>query len=144
MQEGYLIIETNAEHPGLVRIRTSEAPPPETGPGPGDPTGPHIRYIARFNDLSAAQMHTHIRLRHRLVDVDAGLYRCDPVTAIAAIQSLALGHRQVFLDPDLAGDEALEKTIAKHHRRHRLADRIWQVVGIFAVLFLLLKILFGF
>ena len=59
MEEGYLIIETNAEHPGLVRIRTAEAPPPETGPGAGRPTGPHIRYIARFNDLSAAQMHTH-------------------------------------------------------------------------------------
>jgi hypothetical protein len=142
MEEGYLIIETNPEHPGLVRIRRAQKAP--AAPDQGPRTGPRLRYAARFGDLRAAQMHTHARLRRRLVDIDAGLYRCDPVTAIAAAQSIALRHRQVYLDPGLAADQSLSGSVAKHRWRHKLAERFWQVVGIIAVIFLLIKTLFGF
>lgn len=142
MEDGYLIIETHREHPSLVRIRKAEVPPAE--PDPGNGTDPRIRYVARFNDLSAAQMQTHTRLRHGLVDIDAGLYRSDPVEAVAAAQSLALRHQRVYLDPELAGSDALAEAIADHQRRHSLADRFWQALGVFAVVFLLVKIFFGF
>jgi hypothetical protein len=142
MEEGYLIIETNAEHPQMVRIHTSDAPPAEPGPEPL--TGPRVRYAARFNDLSAALMQTHTRLRHCLVDVETGLYRSDPITAISAAQSVALRHRQVYLDPEISENRAFAKAISRHQWRHRLADRFWQAVGAIAVLFLLVKLLFGF
>jgi hypothetical protein len=142
MEEGYLIIETHAEHPDLVRIRKTEAPPAE--PVPGDKEDPRVRFVARFGDLSAAKMQTHARLRRRLVDIDTGLYRTDLVTAVAAAQSLELRHRQVYLDPALIGNETLANANAKHRRRHRLADRFWKLLGILAVVFLILKLLFGF
>ena len=71
MYSGYLIVETNSEHPGLVRIRDADSPPPV--PDAGHRSGPRVRYAARFDDLSAAHMHTHARLRHRQVDPEAGL-----------------------------------------------------------------------
>lgn len=142
MEEGYLIIATHAEHPGLVRIRKASTPPDE--PEPGEQTGERIGYVGRFNDLSAAQMQVHTRLHRRLVDIETGLYRSDAVTAVAAAQSLALRHTQVYLAPEIARDPGLEQAIAKRRWRHRLADRLWQVVGIVAVISLVLKILFGF
>lgn len=142
MEEGYLIIETSPEHPGLVRIRKAEVPP-----GDSDleaQSDPQIRYVARFNDLSAAKMHVHSELRHGLVDVESGLYRSDPVTAVAAAQSVELRHRQIYLDPDLAENHSLDTAIEKRHWRHRLSDQIWRIVGVIAVVFLFAKILFGF
>jgi len=142
MEQGYLIIETHAEHPKMVRIRRADTPP-ET-PGVGDRTNPRVRYIARFGDASAAQMQTHAGLRHYLVDADTSLYRCDPAIAAAAAQTLELRHSEIYLDPELAASTAFSKAAAKHRSRHRLADRLWQVVGILAVVFLLVKLLFGF
>jgi hypothetical protein len=142
MEEGYLIIETNEQHPGTVRIHLAETPPAE--PGSDARAGPKVRYVARFSDSSAAQMQTHTRLRRRLIDLESGIYRSDPVTAVAAAQSLDLRHHQLYLDPEIAEDETLAKAIARHRWRHGLADRIWQIVGVIAVLFLLLKILLGF
>lgn len=142
MDEGYLIVETHTERPGLVCIRKAKSQPkiPEQGAIPG----PRIRYIARFNDLSAARMQVHTRLRRALVDVESGLYRSDPAEAVAAADSLALRHLRVYLDPELAGNPSLDRVIARHRWRHGLADRFWRVVGIAAVVLLLLKLLFGF
>lgn len=142
MEEGYLIIETSREHPGLVRIRKASAPPVETNLE--TQSDPQIRFVARFNDLSAAQMHVHTELRHRLIDADAGLYRIDPVTAVAAAQSVELRHRQIYVDPTITENPALDADIEKRHWRHRLADQIWRIVGAIAVVFLVVKILFGF
>lgn len=142
MEEGYLIIETSPAQPGLVRIRKAEAPPGEAKLDPQ--TDPQIRYVARFNDLSAAQMHVHNELRHSLVDAETGLYRNDPVTAVAAAQSIALRHRQIYLDPELEGNASLNEAIETRRWHHQLADRIWQAVGVLAVAFLLIKVLFGF
>ena len=142
MEEGYLIIETHPDRPGLVCIREEKYPPNE--PEQGLSAGPRIRYVARFNDLSAAQMQIHTRLHRTLVDIETGLYRSDPIRAVAAADSLALRHWRVFLDPELAGDTRLEQAIEKHRGRHRIADRFWQIVGLFAIVLLLFKLLCGF
>ncbi|MCG6859712.1 MAG: hypothetical protein LJE70_00250 [Chromatiaceae bacterium] len=141
MGEGYLVIETHAEHPGLVRILAAKANPGESELRGG--ADPRVRYVARFDDLDAAQMHVHARLKRRLVDVDTRLYRADAIASVAAAQSLALRHRQIYLDPELARDPKLKQAIERHRRQHRAADRFWQLVGAAAVIFLLLKLLLG-
>lgn len=142
MEDGYLIVETHPGRSGLVRIRKATTAP--DAPNPGEETGPRACYVGRFNDLSAAQMQVHARLRRRLVDSETGFYRADAITAVAAAESLPLRHRLVYLAPGLAGNRDLDRAIAKNLWRHRLADRFWHAVGIAAVILLLLKILFGF
>ena len=142
MEEGYLIIETHPERPGLVRIRNEKEAPDKLEPG--EQAGPRACYVGRFNDLSAAQMQVHARLRRRLVDSEAGFYRTDPITAVAAAESLPLRHRQVYLDPGLVDNSDLDRAIEKNLWRHRLTDRFWQAVGVAAVILLVLKVLFDF
>lgn len=142
MYGGYLIIETNSDKPGLVRIRDADSPPSVSDAG--HRRGPLVRYAARFEDLSAAHMHAHAQLRHFLVDAEAGLYRTDPVIAIAAVESIDLRHRQIYLDSSLAADPQLGDITKKKRLLHRFADRIWQAVGVAAILFLLVKLLLGF
>jgi len=101
-------------------------------------------YAARFDDLSAAHMHAHAALRRCLIDVDEGIYRSDPVSAIAAVSAIDLSHRVAYLDPGLESDPALVRTIAERRKRRELADRIWQAVGVIAALFLLIKLVVGF
>lgn len=142
MEDGYLIVETHSERPGLVRIHAAETAPTELEMS--GQAGPQICYVGHFDDLSAAQMQLHTRLHRRLVDIETGLYRSDAIAAVAAAESLELRHRRVYLAPDFAENLGLDKTMAKHRWRHRLADRLWQLVGIAAIAFLLVKILFGF
>ena len=144
MYAGYLVIETNRARPGLVRILQTDSLPPEERRGDRNGEGPRVRYAARFNDVSAGRMHAHNALRWRLVDVEAGLYRCDPVAAAAALEASALTHRTAYLDPELEQDPRFAEITAARRRRHRLIDRIWRAVGIAAVLFLITKILLGF
>lgn len=155
MRQGYLLIETHPDHPGRIHIRGVdhlEAIPPDAippdairpGPTRAEPVRePRIRYAARFGDLDVALMHAHTVLRRGLIDIDAHLYRADPVTAVAAVDAIELNHRRVYLDPCLAADPGLEAEIARHHRVHRRIDRIWNGVGIAALLLLLAKLLLG-
>ena len=88
-------------------------------------------YIARFNDIEAARLHAFSALRRHLLDVDSGLFRVEVTEAIAVVESIALPHRQLFLDPDL--DNVSRRRIADRtttlQRRKTLVDRLWQVVG---------------
>ena len=150
MRQGYLLIETHPDHPGRIHIRGVEhleAIPPDAIPpdaSRAEPARkPRIRYAARFGDLDVALMHAHTALRRRLIDIDAHLYRADPVTAVAAVDAIELNHRRVYLDPGLAADPALEGEIARRHRVHRRIDRFWNGVGIAALLLLLAKLLLG-
>ena len=142
MQGGYLLIETHPGHPGLVRIRTAATAPAE--PATDDVDAPRLRYAARFDDLSAAHMHAHELLRRRLVDVDSRLYRADPVTAVSAAESIGLRHRRVYIDPELAADPALTQTVERYRARRERLWRLWNGVGIGALLFLLARLLLGF
>lgn len=141
MQGGYLLVETHPAHPGLVRIRTAEQAPAE--PVNDDAEAPRLRYAARFVDLSAAQMHAHELLRRHLVDVDSRLYRADAITAVSAAASIGLSHRRVYLDPELAADPALAEAIARRRTRRQRAWRMWDAIGIGALLFLLARLLLG-
>jgi hypothetical protein len=83
-------------------------------------------------------MHAHTALSRRLIDVDSGLYRVEPVTAIAAIDAIDLRHHRVYLDPALASDPALTTQIEHRRARLRWRNRIWTFIGILAVIVLLL------
>jgi hypothetical protein len=143
MDRGHLIVETSDAHPGWVRIYTSETPPPmPVGSDPG--SAPRPRLVAYFNDLSAARMHAHELLRRRLVDAEAGLYRATAVEAAAAVESIALTHRRVYLDPAVAAQTDLQAHTARLRARRLRAERTWRIVGVAAVLLLVIRVLFGF
>jgi hypothetical protein len=106
VENGYLAVETHGGRPGMVRLIVSPNLPPATT-DVDSPT--RLRYAARFNDSSAALMHTHELLKRRLVDCDSHLYRVDLAQAIGAIESIDLTHRDVFLDAAL--DDPTRKAI---------------------------------
>ena len=138
MQTGVLYLETHASHPGLVRVALADALPP-TDAGPDGAA--RLRYAARFADSEAALMHTHELLRRRLVDIDARLYRTSLPAAIAAIESLDLSHRRLYVDPGLDADSvaAIGAAQTRLVRHRQVVDRVWTVVGYVALGLLLLR-----
>jgi hypothetical protein len=144
MRQGYLLIETHPDHPGQVRLQGAEHLPDQSPTDSVPSPHPRVRYAARFGDLDTALMHAHTALRRRLIDIDARLYGADAAMAVAAVDAIDLSHRRIYLDPDLAADPALEAEIGRRRRRHRCIDRIWNGIGIAAVLLLIIKLLLGF
>jgi hypothetical protein len=141
MEGGYLFVETSPGQPGFVRIRkTHQAPPLPGGKQPGDSM---VRFAAYFEDLEAARMHAHTRLRRNLADVEAGLYRTTVKDAVAAVESVDLPHRSIYVTPALETDPAVTQAVDARRRRHRWADRAWRVVAGIGVALLLLKITLG-
>ncbi|MGE5152517.1 MAG: hypothetical protein ACM3ST_00745 [Bdellovibrio bacteriovorus] len=145
MRQGYLLIETHPNVPGRIRLSTSDRLPgaPQDLAASEPPARPQTRYVALFTDLAVASMHAHSALRRDLVDIDSRLYRTDPVKAVAALESIALSHRRIYLDPELAADPRLDAEIARRRARQRRRDQVWNGIGILAVLLLLLKLLLG-
>jgi hypothetical protein len=76
--------------------------------------------------------------------VDTGLYQATALEAVAAIESIALSHRRVFLDPEIASDPGLVAGIDRLRSRRLRGDRTWRLVGAAALLLLVLKAIFGF
>lgn len=143
MQSGYLAIETHQERPGIVRVALSrEAPDP--APGTAMQTDRRLRYIARFNDGDAALMHTHEILKRRLIDPDAHLYRVPAERAIAAIESVDLKCRRIYLDGEFSNES--KETIASQAERLRSQRRAWavffQALGYIGVGILLFNLFF--
>lgn len=137
-RDGYLVVETQADHDGFVRVHaTRHTPALPEGTSP-DPTRPLLRYAAFFPSLHVATMHAQTALRRGMVDAEAGLYRTDPVTAIAAVEAIDLDHRRVFLDPTLAADPRLSMLIEQRRTRQLWTNRVWTAVGILAILLLIL------
>ncbi|MDJ0739710.1 MAG: hypothetical protein QNJ91_08330 [Gammaproteobacteria bacterium] len=140
MTPGYLAVHTHDAHGGWVRLVTS---PHQPDAAQGAPNQPQIRYIARFNDIEAALMHTHEILKRRLLDPDAHLYRASLAQAIAAVESLALRHRGVYIDPDLDAttraeiDAQRQRNIDAQQRK----DRFFQVLGSIGIGILLFNLL---
>jgi hypothetical protein len=73
MKTGYLYLQTHPDHPGMVRFLTRDTMP-DTDPA-SDSHAPAIRYVARFSDIEAAQMHVQNSLHRQLVDIDTHMYR---------------------------------------------------------------------
>jgi hypothetical protein len=141
LQPGYLAVETHPDHAGFIRLLLFRQLP---SAGVADHDGGRLRFAARFNDSEAALMHTHEILRRSLVDPDARLYRVSLARAIAAIESLGLSHRDVYLDPDLDAatrrDMASERAILEARRRRN--DRIFEILGYIGIGILLFNTLF--
>ena len=140
MQAGYLIIETHADRAGLVRLAVRADPP---DPAPSSPAQPRVRHVTRFDDSEAAMMHAHELLKRRLIDADSHLYRTGIELAIAAIESLDLRHRPVYLDVDLSAEtKARVAALTMRFRRRRaLKNAIFQALGYIAVAILLFNLL---
>jgi len=139
MAAGYIYVETRADRPGVVRVRSS---PVEPAVGPG-PDGAVVRYLAFFDDLDGGRMHVQNALCRLLVDADARTYRVDLAEAIAAIEADDLAHRRVWMDPALPA--STREAVAEGTARRRLAwqrrDRAWYAVGLAFVVLLFMQLL---
>lgn len=148
MHAGYLLVESPAAHPGLVRLRMTEQPPaqPDTDRAADAANASGIlHYCAYFQRLDLARMHAHTALRWRLVDIDAGLYRASPLAATVAVDSLDLGRQRIYIDPALLDDPAFHRRTRDRTRRRRWRDWLWSLVGLLALLLLIATAsLFGF
>ena len=141
MKPGYLAIETHTDHQGWIRLLLGDRQP---ALGTDPDASRRICYVARFNDGDAALMHTHEILKRRLLDLDARLYRANLAQGIAAIESLDLRHRQVYLDPDLSTEIRAEVDALAAHNRHRkqLRDRFFKTLGYIGLGLLLFNLFF--
>jgi hypothetical protein len=140
MHSAYLAVETHPARPGMVRLFLA---PHQPEPESCGPDGRRLRYVARFNDGDAALMHAHDLLRRRLVDVDARLYRVSCEFAVAAIESLGLAHKRVYLDPDFGQPQRSDiarRTLRFRHRR-QLKERVFTYVGYLGIALLLFNLL---
>jgi hypothetical protein len=139
MQSAYLAIETHPARPGMVRLVLA---PHQPDPDSTGQAGRRLRYVARFNDGDAAMMHTHELLRRRLVDLDARLYRVSCELAVAAIESLGLAHKRVYLDPEFEHrqrSEIAQRTLRFRHKR-QLKERVFNYVGYMGIALLLFNL----
>jgi hypothetical protein len=138
MKTGYLTLETHPEHQDLVRVLVKDGLP-----NTQEATyGSQIRYIARFNDIEAGQMHLHNMMHNNLVDLDNHIYRIDLTKAIAAIEADDLNHARVWIDPSLSEDDRslIDQLTAGFRLRHKRWNRFWLAVGgFFVVLFFFLS-----
>lgn len=138
MNSGYLYLETHTAHPGLVRCLILDRMPSTEGK-----SGTAVRYIARFSDIEAAQMHFQNSLRRTLVDIDNHLYRADLATAVAAIEADDLRHEKIWMDDGVDSEEVRALTESFNAKRQR-RDAAWRLVGMVALVLLLLSLLATF
>ncbi|RKT46158.1 hypothetical protein [Thiocapsa rosea] len=136
--EGYLIVETRDDRPGLVRVFSSPQNPTTSDVVGTDSAGPRLRYAAFFPALHVARMHAQTALRRSMVDAEAGLYRTDPVTAAAAVDAIDLTHQRVYLAPEIESDPGFSTAREQRRGRRRWLNRIWTAVGILAIILLVL------
>lgn len=140
MEPGYLYIETSDAHPGLLRVLSDARKP---GVPDHHHDGSRVRYVARFKDKLAAQMHAHCALRRRLVNIDAHLYRGDVVEAIAAVEADNLWHQREYLDPRLEQErgDSIQAATKRRLERRRQINHIFDLVGKAAIGWLIVNLL---
>ncbi|MGD8911432.1 MAG: hypothetical protein PVI97_01615 [Candidatus Thiodiazotropha sp.] len=141
MKTGYLTLETHPDHQDMVRVKIMDDLPNTQATTHGS----QIRYIARFNDIEAGQMHLHNILHNDLVDLDNHLYLIDLKLAIAAIEADRLSHTRVWIDPSLSDSERtlIDEQTNKFKQRHKRWDRIWLFVGGAFIIYFFVMTLFG-
>ncbi len=135
MRKGYLLIETNPAHPGLIRLCGVDSYPTDFPA--------NLAYVARFADLDAALMHFHSGLHRSLVDVDKRLYRATETDAVAVAEAIELPRRRIYLDATLAKDPDLASAVERLKHVHRLQKLLFDLAGIVALLALLATALIG-
>ncbi|KAA6186613.1 hypothetical protein F2Q65_04335 [Thiohalocapsa marina] len=138
MRAGYLILRTDPAQPGMVTVRGADHPPDTAGKD-----AENLIFIARFSSLDIALMHFHTGLRRRLVDLNRHLYRATPAEAVAVAEAIELSHRPVYIAPDLAENREVTARVETLHRRHQMTDRLFNGIGIAAVILLLVLMALG-
>ncbi|MES9969024.1 MAG: hypothetical protein ABW092_03260 [Candidatus Thiodiazotropha sp.] len=141
MKTGYLTLETHPEHQGMVRVLVKDELP-NTQDGS---YGSHVRYIARFNDIDAGQMHLHNMLHTHLVDLNNHIYQIDLNQAIAAVEADDLNHKRVWIDPALNDDDRtlIDQQTNRFKLRHKRWNKIWLTVGGLFVIYFFIMTLFS-
>jgi hypothetical protein len=129
MRSGYLYLTSCRNPPGSVCLHEA-AIPPAGGDG--------IPIIVRFADVDAAVMHFHQGLHRRLLDPDRHAYRATLPQAAAVLDAIDLRHQRTYLSPELAKDKALPAEVERLRKSHQRVRRIFDWVGIFALVLLLL------
>ncbi|MBK1705767.1 hypothetical protein [Halochromatium glycolicum] len=124
MQEGYLVLETDPERPGLIVVGALTSVPQRIDEG--------CRFAAWFGDLDAALMHLHEALRRSLAQLEPRCYRVGLIDAIAAADAIDLEHRRIFIDPEFAESTQLNAKIDSLRQRHQRLDRWLNTVGLVA------------
>lgn len=139
MKSGFLCLQTHRDHPGLVRILCLEKLPELTSRN--EPA--RIRYVARFRDLEAGQMHLHQMIRRGLTDLENRIYRGRLEVMAADLESIELEHRRIWIDPSLskAQLEEIAYRSSRLMKRKRYRHLAWQSVGAAGILLLLLNAL---
>ena len=139
MRAGFIHLETNPEYPDRVRLIVTDHLPDITA----HEKGGDIRFIARFNDVGGARMHAHEKLKRKLIDIDAGLYRVSLAEAMAAVSTDVLNHKVVWIDPEIekSAIEEMERLKRRNIERKQLIDYIMRIVGWLAILWLLFHFL---
>ncbi len=140
MRAGYLCLQTNRESPGLVRVLIRDTLPDTRQETLSDPK---IRYVARFNDVDAAQMHVQNSLGSRLTDLETRTYRVDLGEAMATVDADILKHRKIWVDPALDSEllKRIDHLTSRKRDRHQRIERIWQIVGNLAAALLVFQLL---
>jgi hypothetical protein len=141
MKTGYLVLETHPERKDMVRVLMKDELPNTQAASPGS----QIRYIARFNDIDAGQMHLHNMMHKHLVNLDNHIYNIDLKQAIAAIEADDLNHTRVWIDPLLNDRErtTIDEQTAKFKLRHKWWNRVWLIVGTLFVIYFFFMTLFS-
>ncbi|WP_295887722.1 hypothetical protein [uncultured Thiohalocapsa sp.] len=129
MRAGYLYITPCGDTPDAICLR-------EAAVAPGAPDNAGI--VAFFWDLDAAMMHFHADLRTRLLDLNRRAYRADMVEAAAALDAIELQHHRTYLAPALAASPALADATERLHHKHQRWRRLFDWVGIGALILLFL------
>jgi hypothetical protein len=138
MKTGYLILETHPDHKNRVRVKIKDELPNTQSAL----NGSQIRYIARFIDIDAGQMHLHNRLHLHLVDLDNHIYHVELNRAIAAIEADELNHARVWIDPSLSDNDmsCIDKQTTRFKQHHKKWNSFWLAVGgFFVVLFFIMS-----
>ena len=135
MKTGFLTLETHPDRNDLVRVRMREKMPELSTQG----DGAAIRYVARFQDIEAAQMHVQNMMHSFLVDLEYRIYRKSLAEMIACVEADELEHVRIWIDPTINEVESryIESLVERHRSRHKLIDLIWQMVGIAGLILLL-------
>ena len=136
MKTGFLTLETHPDHNGLVRVRMRDRMPALAQ----QKDGAAIRYVARFQDVEAAQMHVQNMMHARLVNLEKRIYRKPLADMIACVEADELDHTKVWMDPalDQQARERIASLVDRHRRRHKAVDLVWRTIGLAALLLLLI------
>jgi hypothetical protein len=136
MKTGFLALETHPEHAGMVRVHILDKVP-ELSP---QADGAEIRYVARFQDVEAGQMHVQNSMHGCLVNLEQRIYRQSLSEMIACVEADDLDHARVWIDPAIGESESqrIANLVQRRQSHHRQINLIWQSVGIAGLILLVI------